>query len=199
MIKISILKAGIAKQDFHFVFFRKRTRTRTTIWAVCSHCLQLKAKATESCWSILVSYVVNQSLNHYSFFLKGYQLSKLEHKIGSPEHPLSDMGLLAYRSYWRAVLFCALRQRRDNKTMSIKGFLSPYKNNFSIMLNFSLFFFIYYFFSQIWALRPQSTVMILYRRCLSMTCCNVAITAITLTLLVFPSDIVDRGGGACRA
>ncbi|CAK5031742.1 unnamed protein product [Meloidogyne enterolobii] len=49
-----------------------------------------------------------------------YQFSKLEHKIGSPEHPLSDMGLLAYRSYWRSVLFSALRQRNNSQTIMIK-------------------------------------------------------------------------------
>jgi GNAT superfamily N-acetyltransferase len=49
-----------------------------------------------------------------------YQFSKLEHKIGSPEHPLSDMGLLAYRSYWRSVLFSVLQQRKNAQTVSIK-------------------------------------------------------------------------------
>lgn len=46
-----------------------------------------------------------------------YLLTRVEHKTGSPEKPLSDMGLVSYRNYWRLVLSYTLRDLRPHQTI----------------------------------------------------------------------------------
>lgn len=41
-----------------------------------------------------------------------YLLTRMEKKTGSPEKPLSDMGLVSYRNYWRLVLSYQLRNQK---------------------------------------------------------------------------------------
>jgi len=54
--------------------------------------------------------------------LLGYELTKLEQTVGSPEKPLSDLGKLSYQSYWSYVLLGVLRDSKG--TVSIQDLRS---------------------------------------------------------------------------
>lgn len=51
----------------------------------------------------------------------GYLLTKLDSVTGSPERPLSDLGLVSYRSYWRDVILDHMSHLKNKDNLSIKG------------------------------------------------------------------------------
>lgn len=49
-----------------------------------------------------------------------YLLTRAEGKTGTPERPLSDLGLLSYRAYWKNVIFSKLQQLGQLGELSIR-------------------------------------------------------------------------------
>jgi histone acetyltransferase MYST2 len=49
-----------------------------------------------------------------------YLLSKEEEKLGSPERPLSDLGLISYRNYWKSKLLSYMSDHINETEISIK-------------------------------------------------------------------------------
>jgi hypothetical protein len=47
-------------------------------------------------------------------------LSKKEGKVGTPERPLSDLGLLSYRGYWTRILLDILKKHRGNVSIKVR-------------------------------------------------------------------------------
>ena len=50
-----------------------------------------------------------------------YELSKFEGKTGSPEKPLSDLGLLSYRSYWTNAILSVLLEAQKMSNTRVSG------------------------------------------------------------------------------
>lgn len=48
-----------------------------------------------------------------------YELSKKEGKVGTPERPLSDLGMLSYRGYWTRVLLDILKKHKGNISIKV--------------------------------------------------------------------------------
>lgn len=60
-----------------------------------------------------------------------YLLTRREEKVGSPERPLSDLGLVSYRTYWKDVILSYILQHGcKTESFSIKG---KSDNNYTVI------------------------------------------------------------------
>ncbi|CAO3589876.1 unnamed protein product [Absidia cylindrospora] len=64
--------------------------------------------------SCILTMPIHQRKGYGQYLIDfSYLLSKQEGRTGSPERPLSDLGLLSYRSYWKNVIFRQLQNQSD--------------------------------------------------------------------------------------
>ncbi|KAI8335403.1 acyl-CoA N-acyltransferase [Chlamydoabsidia padenii] len=88
----------VDKQGCHFVGYFSKEKRSTMNYNV----------------SCILTMPIHQRKGYGQYLIDfSYLLSKQEGKTGSPERPLSDLGLLSYRSYWKNVVFRQLQHQTD--------------------------------------------------------------------------------------
>ncbi|SAL99257.1 hypothetical protein [Absidia glauca] len=88
----------VDKQGCHFVGYFSKEKRSTMNYNV----------------SCILTMPIYQRKGYGQYLIDfSYLLSKHEGKTGSPERPLSDLGLLSYRSYWKNVVFRQLQNQID--------------------------------------------------------------------------------------
>lgn len=82
-----------------------------------------KRPASQNNVSCILVMPIHQRKGYATFLIEfSYLLTRIEGKEGSPEKPLSDMGLTAYRSYWDLTLSRHLLELSD-KPFSVKDIM----------------------------------------------------------------------------
>jgi histone acetyltransferase SAS3 len=72
-----------------------------------------KRPASQNNVSCILTLPIHQRKGYGNLLIDfSYLLTQVEKKSGSPEKPLSDMGLVSYRNYWRLVLCYQLRNQK---------------------------------------------------------------------------------------
>ncbi|PKU83504.1 putative MYST-like histone acetyltransferase 1 [Dendrobium catenatum] len=94
----------------------------------CLLCLMAQEKHSEESYNLacILTLPPYQRKGYGKFLIAfSYELSKKEGKVGTPERPLSDLGLLSYRGYWTRVLLDILKKHKGNISIKVSFFSYP--------------------------------------------------------------------------
>ncbi|KAI7856640.1 acyl-CoA N-acyltransferase [Circinella umbellata] len=79
--------------------------------------------------SCILTLPVHQRKGYGQYLIDfSYLLTKKEEGTGSPEKPLSNLGLLSYRKYWKDALFKQLQNQKDSisiEDLSLRSGMTP--------------------------------------------------------------------------
>ena len=91
-----------------------------------------KAKCSEQGYNLacILTMPPYQRKGYGKFLISfSYELSKKEGKVGTPERPLSDLGVVSYRGYWTRVLLTIINEREGSISIKELSDLTMFKTD----------------------------------------------------------------------
>ncbi|VDK46925.1 unnamed protein product [Anisakis simplex] len=121
LLSILLLPSKVAYRDMETFIFYLLTEKTSDGHVLVGYFSKEKQPSQNNNLSCLLVFPMVQRAGYGKMLIDlSYKLSLKERKIGGPEHPLSNLGLLTYRSYWKAIIVSYVRSMRGRFSISIK-------------------------------------------------------------------------------